>query len=149
MVATDTERFRLRRFIERLVQRADRTRRDPESLLAELRRELTQSDLRVVDDAAMRRLITDTYAEAVRFGADGWIDDALAFRRDWGFRLEDITVPVQVWQGDTDRNVPVAHAERQAAAIPRAVLHLVPGEGHVMFVDHFEEILGGLLNSRT
>jgi pimeloyl-ACP methyl ester carboxylesterase len=71
------------------------------------------------------------------------------FARDWGFQLEDITVPVQVWQGDADLNVPVAHAERQAAAIPRAVLHLVPGEGHMMFVDHFEEILRELLDSRT
>jgi hypothetical protein len=25
----------------------------------------------------------------------------------------------------------------------------VPGEGHVMFVDHFEEILRELLDSRT
>jgi pimeloyl-ACP methyl ester carboxylesterase len=57
------------------------------------------------------------------------------FTRDWGFRLEDIAVPVQVWQGDADANVPVAHAERQAAAIPGAVLHLVPGHGHLMFVD--------------
>jgi pimeloyl-ACP methyl ester carboxylesterase len=71
------------------------------------------------------------------------------FARDWGFRLEDITVPVQVWQGDADRNVPVAHADRQAAAIPRAVLHVVPGEGHAMFVDHFQEILGGLLSLST
>jgi hypothetical protein len=30
------------------------------------------------------------------------------FTRDWGFRLEDIAVPVQVWQGDADANVPVA-----------------------------------------
>jgi pimeloyl-ACP methyl ester carboxylesterase len=67
--------------------------------------------------------------------------------RDWGFRLEDIAVPVQVWQGDADLNVPVAHAERQAAAIPRAVLHLVPGAGHLMFLDHLEEILRELLGS--
>jgi hypothetical protein len=41
--------------------------------------------------------------------------------------------------------VPVVHAERQSAAIPGAVLHVVPGEGHVMFVDHLEEILRELL----
>jgi hypothetical protein len=41
------------------------------------------------------------------------------------------------------------HAERQAAAIPGAVLHLVPGEGHLMFVDHFKEILRELLDSGT
>lgn len=71
------------------------------------------------------------------------------FARDWGFRLEDITVPMHVWQGEADLNVPVAHAERQAAAIPRAVLHVLPGEGHLMFANHFEEILRELLDSRT
>jgi hypothetical protein len=33
-------------------------------------------------------------------------------------------VPVQVWQGDMDANVPVVHAERQSAAIPCPVLHV-------------------------
>jgi pimeloyl-ACP methyl ester carboxylesterase len=71
------------------------------------------------------------------------------FARDWGFELWEVTVPVQVWQGDADVNVPVVHAERQSAAIPGAVLHVVPGEGHVMFVNHLEEILRELLASRT
>ena len=71
------------------------------------------------------------------------------FARDWGFELGEVTVPVQVWQGDADVNVPVVHAERQSAAIPGAVLHVVPGEGHLMFVDHLEEILRELLASRT
>jgi pimeloyl-ACP methyl ester carboxylesterase len=71
------------------------------------------------------------------------------FARDWGFDLGEVTVPVQVWQGDADVNVPVVHAQRQSAAIPGAVLHVVPGEGHLMFVDHLEEILRELLASRT
>jgi pimeloyl-ACP methyl ester carboxylesterase len=58
-------------------------------------------------------------------------------------------VPVQVWQGDVDVNVPMAHAERQAAAIPDAILHIAPGEGHLMAVDHFDEILRELLSSRS
>jgi pimeloyl-ACP methyl ester carboxylesterase len=71
------------------------------------------------------------------------------FARDWGFDLGEVTVPVQVWQGDADVNVPVGHAERLSAAIPGAVLHVVPGEGHLMFVNHLEEILRELLASRT
>jgi pimeloyl-ACP methyl ester carboxylesterase len=71
------------------------------------------------------------------------------FARDWGFDLGEVNVPVQVWQGDADVNVPVVHAERLSAAIPGAVLHVVPGEGHLVFVDHLEEILRELLASRT
>jgi pimeloyl-ACP methyl ester carboxylesterase len=66
------------------------------------------------------------------------------FARDWGFRLEDITVPVDVWQADADINVPPAHAQRQAAAIPNATLHEIAGEGHFMVVDHLAEILAAL-----
>jgi pimeloyl-ACP methyl ester carboxylesterase len=75
--------------------------------------------------------------------------DFRLFARDWGFRLEDITVPVQVWQGNADVNVPVAHAERLAAAIPGAILHIAPDEGHLMSVDHVDEILRELLDSRS
>jgi pimeloyl-ACP methyl ester carboxylesterase len=67
--------------------------------------------------------------------------DFRLFVQDWGFRLEDITVPVHVWQGDVDRNVPLAHGRRQADMIPGAVLHEIPGEGHMLFVDHMQEIL--------
>ncbi len=67
--------------------------------------------------------------------------DFALFTRDWGFRLEDITIPVHVWQGDADVNVPPAHAALQADRIPGAVLHTFPGEGHLMCVDHMEEIL--------
>jgi pimeloyl-ACP methyl ester carboxylesterase len=55
--------------------------------------------------------------------------------------LEDITVPVHIWQGDVDRNVPSAHGRLQADRIPGAVLHECPGEGHLLFVDHLPEIL--------
>ena len=53
-------------------------------------------------------------------------------------------MPVHIWQGDVDRNVPAAHGRRQADRIPGAVLHEIPGEGHLLFVDHMPDILGQL-----
>jgi pimeloyl-ACP methyl ester carboxylesterase len=131
-------------FTERLVQRADRMRRDPDSLLDELRNELTASDLRVVDDAAMRRLITDTYSEAIRFGADGWIDDALAFRRDWGFRLADITGPVRLWHGSDDSFSPVGHTRWLATQIPHAEMQLQMDIAHFGAVEILPQTLAWL-----
>jgi pimeloyl-ACP methyl ester carboxylesterase len=64
--------------------------------------------------------------------------------RDWGFRLEDITVPVHVWHGDRDRNIPIAQGELQAELIPHATLHRCPGEAHAIYVDHMPEILATL-----
>jgi pimeloyl-ACP methyl ester carboxylesterase len=61
---------------------------------------------------------------------DAWIDDDLAFTRDWGFDLDDITVPTYVWQGSDDLMVPFHHGQWLAEHLPRAVVHLEQGEGH-------------------
>jgi len=61
---------------------------------------------------------------------DGWIDDDLAFVRDWGFDLSALAVPTYVWQGSEDKMVPFHHGEWLAAHVPGAVAHLEQGEGH-------------------
>jgi pimeloyl-ACP methyl ester carboxylesterase len=61
---------------------------------------------------------------------DAWIDDDLAFVRDWGFDLRDLVVPTYVWQGSEDKMVPFHHGEWRAAHIPGAIAHLEQGEGH-------------------
>jgi pimeloyl-ACP methyl ester carboxylesterase len=69
------------------------------------------------------------------------IQDMAICIRHWGFELQDIETPIHLWHGELDRNVPVAHAHAQVAAIPSATLHLCPGEGHWLLVDHMAEIL--------
>ena len=135
-------------FTERLLARADRARRDPESLMAQLRAELTHSDLRVIDDAAMRRLITDTYAEAMRFGGHGWVDDALAFRRDWGFRLADVTGEVLLWHGADDSFSPVGHTEWLASRVPHARVEVQADTAHFGAVEILPQALAWLTASR-
>jgi pimeloyl-ACP methyl ester carboxylesterase len=68
---------------------------------------------------------------------------------EWGFRLEDVTVPVRIWQGTDDRNVPLAHAEYMAAVIPDARLHRYAGEGHLLLEDHLHEMLHQLIDATT
>ena len=66
------------------------------------------------------------------------------FASDWGFPLEAVSVPVHVWHGSADRNVPVEHAAVIAARCPAARRHVVPGGGHLLLASHAEQILGGL-----
>jgi pimeloyl-ACP methyl ester carboxylesterase len=72
-----------------------------------------------------------SFREAVRVGAEGWLDDDLAFASPWGFGLEEISVPVMLWQGSADLMVPFSHGQWLASHLPAASAHLQQGEGHL------------------
>lgn len=69
-------------------------------------------------------------SEALRPGADGWIDDGLAFVRPWGFDVSSIRVPTLVHYGRADTLVPEAHGDWLVAHIPGAVAE-VTDAGHM------------------
>jgi pimeloyl-ACP methyl ester carboxylesterase len=72
-----------------------------------------------------------SFREAVRTGVDGWLDDDLAFANSWGFSLDEVSVPMLIWQGTADLMVPFAHGQWLAARLPAARAHLEDGEGHL------------------
>ena len=72
-----------------------------------------------------------SFREAVRVGAEGWLDDDLAFASPWGFGLDEISVPVMIWQGSADLMVPFSHGQWLASHLPAASAHLQQGEGHL------------------
>ena len=63
-------------------------------------------------------------------GARGWIDDERAFLKPWGFSLEEISTPVQLWVGTKDVNVPQSHSHYLNGIIPNSELHIVEGKNH-------------------
>ena len=119
-------------------------RRWPEQALRMMASQLPEADAAILNRPDVHRMfIRDARLASATSGKAAAQDFAL-FSRDWGFRLEDIAVPVHLWQGDVDRNVPVAHARQMAEAIPGAVLHEVPGGGHMTTLDRTGEILSTL-----
>ncbi|HEY0002403.1 MAG TPA: alpha/beta hydrolase [Actinoplanes sp.] len=100
-----------------------------------------------------RKALTDEFAEylaassryAVSAGIAGWREDDLAFLAGWGFRPQDIRIPVTIWQGEDDRMVPPAHGHWLAAHLPGAEAHLLPGEGHLSLFTDIDGILRQLL----
>ncbi|WP_377270712.1 alpha/beta fold hydrolase [Peterkaempfera sp. SMS 1(5)a] len=119
-----------RRLALRLEQRSQRIREDPTVLVTELRGELPESDRQVVADAGIRAMLVSNYAEALRESAHGWIDDALAFCRDWGFDPGSIRVPVLLWHGQEDVFSPVQHTRWLAERIPGSTLEVEAGAAH-------------------
>ena len=89
--------------------------------------------------------LAESTRAALSSGIAGWRDDDLAFVRDWGFSLDQVRVPLSVWQGDQDAMVPFGHGEWLAGQLPHARVHLLPGEGHLTLVQaRIGDILGEL-----
>ena len=79
----------------------------------------------------------ENFRRALEKSFYGWIDDDLAFIRDFGFDISKIDKPVVLWQGDDDFMVPKAHSEWLARHIPGAKLRFVPGHGHISLGEEF------------
>jgi pimeloyl-ACP methyl ester carboxylesterase len=116
-------------------------RRWPEKALRAGSGQLPGSDLEVLSRPEVKAAFIEDYRRFSSTSPLAAAQDFAIFSRDWGFRLEDITVPVNVWHGDEDRNVPLSHGRLQAERIPGARMHECSGEGHMLVVDHLEEIL--------
>jgi pimeloyl-ACP methyl ester carboxylesterase len=120
-------------------------RRAPDRMLAQVEKLAPAPDGALLRRPDVRAAMREDLATASRTTGRAAAQDFQLLARDWGFRLEDITVPTHVWQAEADVNVPVAHARALATAIPGATLHLYPDEGHFMALDHLPEILAALL----
>lgn len=94
--------------------------------------------------------MADSCRGAVRNGPFGWLDDDLAFVRDWGFALDSIRCPVTIWQGGEDRFVPFAHGEWLSEAVSGATARLLPEEGHLsIVVGRYGQVLDELIRGRA
>jgi pimeloyl-ACP methyl ester carboxylesterase len=74
--------------------------------------------------------------EAVRQGTEGCIQDYRIFGEPWGFALEEIEVPVHIWEGSDDRTGPPGYRAFLHQHIPHASVTVVPGEGHLSLLPH-------------
>lgn len=77
--------------------------------------------------------------------ARGMVEEYRTWIKPWGFTFEQIRCPVMVWQGDADELVPKQWAEEMAQRIPRARLHMIAGEGHLLPYNHYKDILYELI----
>jgi pimeloyl-ACP methyl ester carboxylesterase len=123
-------------------------RADPDAMISQLRSEVHPSDLEVISDAGIRGMPRTNYQEALRVTGDGWIDDAMAFIADWGFRLDQIDVPVLLWHGEDDVFSPVEHSVWLHSHIPGSELRLEPGKAHFNAMTVLPELLPWLRQPR-
>jgi pimeloyl-ACP methyl ester carboxylesterase len=89
----------------------------------------------------------DDVAAAVVEGtrrSGGALDDYLVYAAPWGFDLDAIDAPVELWQGDRDELCPAPWARRLSERIGDAEVHPCPGDGHLLPRERYAEILARL-----
>jgi pimeloyl-ACP methyl ester carboxylesterase len=86
----------------------------------------------------------DFAVEAFRQGIDGVFGDYRRWVEPWEVPLGSTPVPIHLWQGDDDHVVPMSHAEHLTEVLPSAVLHRLPGAGHVSIQEAAPAILAAL-----
>jgi pimeloyl-ACP methyl ester carboxylesterase len=117
------------------------TRRWPNQAVEFIERQLPPPDVAILQRPEVRTLFEFEGVRTSRTAGKAAVQELEIFCRDWGFALADISIPVHLWQGDADMNVPASHARLQHEAIAGSVLHECPGEGHFLIFDRIEEIL--------
>jgi pimeloyl-ACP methyl ester carboxylesterase len=131
--------------VQELRQRAARAVDDPASLLEFLIAQMTEPDRKAVADVPIRRQLIDAYAEALREGPDGWIDDVLALRSEWGFTLTEIKMPIRLWHGADDNFTPASHTRWLASQIQTSELQVQRRTAHFGAVAVLPEMLAWLI----
>jgi pimeloyl-ACP methyl ester carboxylesterase len=77
-------------------------------------------------------------------GINGWIDDCIAFTRNWGFDIARIRVPVSIWYGPDDALSPRAHTDWLLGHIAGAEARALPA-GHLLDVPSLKRLYRWLI----
>jgi pimeloyl-ACP methyl ester carboxylesterase len=104
------------------------------------------TDASVLRDNAAFDACFESARRAWRGSVEGVMIDARVYAKPWGFRLEDVNVPVRLWHGTKDRAFAFRLAEQVAARLPNCKLRIVDGAGHFSLPIRFtREILADLI----
>ena len=82
--------------------------------------------------------------EAARQGVAGFQADVAGALTPWGFAVSDVHQQVHLWWGESDINTDQFGLDYLAASIPHATLVTYPGEGHLLPISRWGDLLAAL-----
>jgi pimeloyl-ACP methyl ester carboxylesterase len=112
---------------------------DDDDVVAAFESMLAPADLTLLADPLIRAEAVANARESMRQGVVGMAWDAVSWLAPWFFAAEDVRCPVRLWYGSDD-TTPLDHGEWLADHLPRANLTMWPGEGHLAYKRHLEEM---------
>jgi len=106
---------------------------------------LPEPDRLVLSGTNAQELVLASAVEGVRQGSKPLLEEISIYSKFWGFELSDLNVPISLFQGEADIDVPASMARYQAELIPNCELNLYPTDGHFsLLVNRIDEIIASL-----
>jgi pimeloyl-ACP methyl ester carboxylesterase len=113
----------------------------PDAMAALIMSRSAPSDWRILSQKRIRKNLIRGLREGVRPGVGGVVEELRCFSRPWNLPFENIAAPTILWQGLSDRNVPVPAALRLAELIPGCELRRIEKAGHYWILRNYGHVL--------
>ncbi len=131
--------------LEFVLERRGNPHQDPEGFYRQMLAGNAPGDQAYLARPEIKAEMMRNYIEATRQGIKGLVQEGVVLSQPWGVPLEDIAVPVFLWHGEADQNVSLPATRYMAQAIPHCRAHFLPGTGHFLLWERWDEIMAELL----
>jgi pimeloyl-ACP methyl ester carboxylesterase len=99
------------------------------------------ADEPILRDSTVRSNLSASNLEGARQGQAGLVADWIADALPWGFRLGDVSVPVDLWIGERDPGRAPVDAHELERRLPSAAVHADRDAGHWLLISRWAEIV--------
>lgn len=111
----------------------------PEKFEASMRKGFPEVDQAILDHPEVKIAMMQNMKEAFSSGYNGALEDALIYKKDWGFELSDIDTKVILWHGALDENVKIETANYVAEQLPNCQMEAKSKEGHLSLIYNYAD----------
>jgi pimeloyl-ACP methyl ester carboxylesterase len=106
---------------------------------------LPEVDQKPFENSATKEMLIADIKEGYKQGGDGPARDDIIINSPWKFNIKEIQTRFDIWQGDSDVNVPVNQGKYQASLLPKNNFHLLKNRGHMLLLDEWNNVLSELV----
>ena len=120
------------------------SRRNPNKLIGKMKYKMSSADQSALNQPVVRQTLAQNFRDAYKNGGRGAAQDIINQANPWPFALEEIKMPVHIWQPEDDTSTPIAMGRYLGKTIPNSLVHFIPNAGHLWHIEHLNEVLGML-----
>jgi pimeloyl-ACP methyl ester carboxylesterase len=119
-----------------MTKRFFRDEEHAKQLLTKASQRWVEPDKKALSAPGVAEIMAASLVEAVKQGTKGAAyDGTLIGSRNWGFKLQDITLPnLYLWHGEHDTQIPVTAVRTLAKRLTTCKTTYYPNEGHISLI---------------